>query len=102
MIVNGIDYVVLSPQNKITYKRSFIGNAILSSPENACEFIKPIDTLGDEAVINPVLVAVWGDCFYAQKVKNAEIAGAKMLILVLKSQMPLNHASVRELRKFSF
>jgi hypothetical protein len=96
--VNGIDYVVLTPQNKITYKRSFVGNALLASPnDDACEYVEAIPTYGDDAVYNPIVVASWGECHYAQKVKNAEIAGAKMLLLVLKHDMPINHPSIRQL-----
>lgn len=96
--VNGIDYVVLTPQNKITYKRSFRGNLILASPsDDACSSIEAIPSYGDNAVYNPIVVATWGECHYAQKVKSAEIAGAKMLILVLRHDMPLNHPSVRQL-----
>jgi len=96
--VNGIDYVVLTPQNKITYKRSFRGNLILASPrDDACDFVEAIPSYGEDAIYNPIVVATWGECHYAQKVKSAEIAGAKMLILVLRHDMPLNHPSVRQL-----
>jgi hypothetical protein len=93
--VNGIDYAVLTPQNKLTYKRAFIGNLMLADPVNGCESIKPVSNLGD--LSNPILITVWGDCHYAQKVKNAETAGAKMMLLVLKHDMTLNHDSIREL-----
>jgi len=39
----------------------------------------------------------WGDCHYAQKVKNAENAGAKMILVVLNHDMAVNHAAIRQL-----
>jgi len=96
--VNGIDYVVLTPQNKITYSRAFRGNLILASPkEDACDFVKSIPTQGDEAVPNPIVITTWGECAYQQKVRNAENAGAKMVILVLRHDMPFNHPEIRAL-----
>lgn len=96
--VNGIDYTILTPQNGITYKRSFIGNLVLSDPIDGCDHISSIETVGTEAISNPVIVVDWGECHYAQKVKNAEIAGAKMVILVLRNDMPTNHPQFKNLR----
>lgn len=95
---NGIDYVVLTPQNKITYKRAFIGNLVLANPDNGCDSIQPIQSVGDETIDNPILLVDSEKCYYPQKVKNAEVAGAKMLILILRNDIPINHPAIKQMR----
>lgn len=66
----------------------------------ACDPLPSLSGLDKDAVYNPVLLTTWGDCHYAQKVKNAEMAGAKMVILVLRHDMDANHPTVRQLRNY--
>jgi len=89
-----IDSVSLLPRDKVISTDTFVGYPVLSSPrEDACDSITNIPTSGE----NTIVVATWGECPPAQKAKNAELAGAKMLILVLKEDMQLDHPSLKNL-----
>lgn len=98
--MNGLDYSVLTPQNKLNQKKSFIGNLVLAEPLDGCQLSPNTDSNDSYSSTTTVIIAQIGECHPAQKVKSAEIVGAKMLLLVLRRDMELNHPAVHDLRKF--
>jgi hypothetical protein len=80
--VNGIDYRSFAAPNNLDFNKTFIGTLMKSIPLDLCEPMSAIPTLGDDAVINPILIATIGHCNIAHKVANAKAAGANMVIVV--------------------
>jgi len=78
------------------FEGSFRGNLILANPSSdACSSISSITTSGPNSVFNPIILANWGGCHYSNKIRNAELAGARMLILILNPTESLDSTPVQ-------
>lgn len=70
----------------VPWGRRVIGNLYYTDPHDACSQINPINTQGDgsgkffegEA---PILIADRGGCSFVMKAQNAQLAGARLLIV---------------------
>ena len=87
---NGLDYVVASSKYALS-KSSFQGTLVTPDPIDGCKIIA-----SDKITSNthPVVIAREGECSFLQKARNAEIAGARMLVLVL------NQGSLDDYKEF--
>jgi len=71
--------------------KKFVGSLVLANPIDACSPIPPLNPFNnDEMMANFALVARWGECHFAQKVRTAELAGFKMLIFVMNEDKNLD------------
>jgi len=63
----------------IPWGRKIIGRLQLANPLDACDYIKQTD---NDYLQQPILVAMRGKCPFVTKAHYAQLAGAKMLIVV--------------------
>lgn len=59
--------------------RKIFGRLQLANPIDACSYIKQS---GDEFQVHPIMVAKRGNCTFVMKAHYAQLAGARMLIIV--------------------
>jgi len=90
---NGIDYAVMSSKSSLS-KSNFKATLVAPSPLDGCEQLITSDQITNN--FNPVVIVTEGKCNILQKVRNAEVAGAKMLILVLNKD---NLEEIKEIAK---
>jgi len=90
---NGIDYAVMSSKSSLS-KSNFKATLVAPDPFDGCEKLISSEQITNN--FNPVAIVTEGKCNILQKVKNAEIAGAKMLILVLNKD---NLEEIKEIAK---
>jgi len=65
----------------IPYGQTFYGNLVLPSPRQACSQLE-IFSNGEIIVENPIIIATVGGCKPSIQANYAQLAGAKMLLLV--------------------
>jgi len=63
----------------IPWGRKILGRLQLAEPLDACDYIKQNDA---DYLQQPILVALRGNCPFVTKAHYAQLAGAKMLIVV--------------------
>jgi len=62
----------------VPWGRKIMGRLVLAEPLDACTYLK----VPDELPTTPIVVAQRGNCPFYVKAQNAELAGARMLIVV--------------------
>lgn len=77
----------------VPWGRKLSGEVYLAKPYKACETLEPFTIPKDkaeEADKYPIILAERGGCTFTQKAQNAQLAGARMLIVVDTLEEPLD------------
>jgi len=89
--INGIDYYIVNAKG-LSPKKNFVGTLIFQKDnEDGCQNVKSLSSGEYAAYASPILVFTHKGCLFEQKAKNAELAGAKMVMILNNEDHKLNH-----------